>query len=265
MDWLPQINADKILLFVLVLTRVSGLAMTAPIFGTRDIPTQVRVLLSVALALLVLPSQWHTPVSDADNIAGYTVLVGGELVVGLCLGLGVVILFSGAQLAGELVANVAGLSAAEVLDPTTEAGVPVFSRLTHLVTMATFVCIGGHRIVMAGLLDTYQVLPPGGVSWCPSLGEAFVTLVGQSCELAIRAAAPVLTALLLSTLVLGLIGRTLPQLNVMILGFNLNSMLTFAVMSITLGSAAWLFQDHVAPTLQLLIETLRYGHVATSG
>jgi flagellar biosynthetic protein FliR len=256
MDWLRQLDWEKFLLFTLVLTRVSGLTMTAPIYGTSEVPMQVRALLAVVLALLITPTQWDVAVEYPRTTLNYLVLIGGELVVGLCLGLGIVILFSGVQLAGQLIGRVGGLMLADVFDPSSETSVPMFSRLLFLVTMAVFVCMGGHRMVMAGLLDTFQTIPPGSGAVPHSIAESFVVLLSESFNLGIRAAVPVVTALLLSTLVMGLISRTLPQLNILMVGFGLNAMLTFATFSLTLGAAAWAFQEEVEPALEILLEAL---------
>jgi flagellar biosynthetic protein FliR len=256
MDWLQQLDLEKFLLFTLVLTRVSGLTMTAPIYGTNDVPMQVRALLAVALALLITPTQWHVAVEYPRTTINYLVFIGGELIIGLCLGLGIVILFSGIQLAGQLVGRIGGLMLADVFDPGAEESVPVFSRLLFLVTLAVFVCIGGHRMVMAGLLDTFQTIPPGSGAPADSIAEALVVLVSQSFSLAIRASVPVVTALLLSTLVMGLISRTLPQLNILMVGFGMNSMLCFATFSLTLGAAAYVFQEQVEPALEILLDAL---------
>jgi flagellar biosynthesis protein FliR len=256
MDWLRQLDAEKFLLFTLVLARVSGLTMTAPIYGTKDVPFQVRGLLAVALALLLAPSQWHVDVAYPGTTLNYLVFVGAELLIGLSLGLGIVILFSGVQLAGQLVGRIGGMMLADVFDPATETEVPMFSRLLFLVTLAVFVCIGGHRMVMAGLLDTFQTIPPGSAQVPVSVADAFVTLAAQSFDLGLRAAVPVVTALLLSTLVLGLISRTLPQLNILMVGFGLNALLTFAIFSLTIGVSAWVFQDQVEPALDTVLQEL---------
>jgi flagellar biosynthetic protein FliR len=256
MDWLRQLNPEKFVLFTLVLTRISGLVMTAPIYGTKDVPRQVRVLLALALALLVMPSQWNAAVDWPGSTIAYLVLVGGELLVGVCLGLGIVVLLSGVQLAGEMIGRVGGLMLADVFDPGAEANVPLFSRLMFLVTLAVFVCIGGHRVVMAGLLDTFQTIPLGGAAMSRSIVDAFVVVLTQSFALGVRACMPVVTALLLSTLVMGLISRTLPQLNILMVGFGLNSMLAFAVLALTLGAAAWAFQAQIEPALEAVLDAL---------
>jgi flagellar biosynthesis protein FliR len=257
MSWFSQLNAEKVLLFTLVLTRVSGLTMTAPIYGTTDVPAQVRALLAVALALLIVPTQWHVAIASPQTLSLYLVFIGSELLIGLCLGLGIVVLFSGVQLAGELVSYVSGLMMAEIYDPASDSSLPIFSRLMYLVALAVFVGIGGHRIVMAGMLDTFTSIPPGSGAFPDSMAATFVTLVTQSFSLAIRAAAPVVTALLLATLVMGLISRTLPQLNILMVGFGLNAFLTLAVLSLTLGAAAWAFQDQVEPVMETVLEALK--------
>ena len=125
--------------------------------------------------------------------------------------------------------------------------------------------------MLGGLLDTFSTVPPGGgvamfvgtanggsgPGLLEPLKDAIVVLIAQSFHLAIRASAPVVAAVLLATLVLGLISRTLPQLNVMVVGFGLNAMITFGVLFLSLGAALLVFQDQIAPTLQVLFETLR--------
>ncbi len=272
-DWLQQLDLQHLLLFTLVLTRVSGLMVTAPIYGTKDVPMQVRALLAVSIAALIAPTQWDVTVRDPGTTITYLVFIGSELVLGLCLGLGVVILFTGIQLAGQLIGRISGLMLAEVFDPTLQTQVPTLSRILFLVTMAVFVCIGGHRMVMAALLDTFREIPPGSFppwgipalqtvpagsgAFEGSLAETFAVLLTQSFCLGIRAAVPVVIAVLLSTLVMGLISRTLPQLNILMVGFGMNSMLSYALLSVTLGAAAWAFQEQLEPTLELMLDGLR--------
>lgn len=270
MHWLHQLDSEKLLVFTLVLTRVSGLMTTAPIYGTSDVPGTARALFAVMLSALIMPTQWGATFSEPGNLLEYLVVLGGELLIGLCLGLGILVLLSGIQMAGELVSRIGGLNMADVFDPLTNDSVPLFSRLLTLVSTVAFVAIGGHRMLLAGLLDTFQTMPPGGVAatilqsaqatggpgLLQSLADTFVMLVAQSFELGVRASVPIVTAILLATLVLGLIGRTMPQLNVLVIGFGLNAMITFGILSLSLGAMVMTFQNQIEPTLQSLFETL---------
>lgn len=89
------------------------------------------------------------------------------------------------------------------------------------------------------------------------IGEMLTTLAAQSFRLGVQAATPVMVAMLLATLVMGLISRTLPQLNVMHMGFGINSMITLCAMALSLGAMAWVFQEQVDPMLNLLVEIFR--------
>jgi flagellar biosynthesis protein FliR len=218
----------------------------------------------VAVAVLIMPSQWDTTVSDPGTTLNYAVIVGSELVVGLCLGLGLTILFSGIQLAGQMIGRIGGLMLADVFDPSVGTSVPLFSRFLLLTSTTVFLLIGGHRMVLAGLLDTFTSMPLAGGSLPLSLDQEFLgnlvktfeLLLTQSFSLGIRAAAPVVTALLLSTLVMGLISRTLPQLNILAVGFGMNSMLTFGTMGIVLGATLLVFQDQVEPAFEMILRVL---------
>jgi flagellar biosynthetic protein FliR len=257
MSWLSQLDLSRVLLFTLVFTRVSGLVMTAPIYGTGEVPAQVRVLMAFGVALVILPSQWGAAVPDPGSLLHGLIYVASELLIGLSLGLGITIVFSGIQLAGQIVGQASGLQLADVLDPAFDTTVSLFSRLLFLVALAAFVSIGGHRVVMAGLLDTFQAIPPGTAAVPAAAVQVCTTLLAQSFALAVRAAAPVMVALLLATLVLGLISRTLPQLNVMALGFGLNAMLTLGVLGLALGGAVMIFQQQLEPALEMVLECLR--------
>jgi len=247
---------DQFLLFTLVLARVSGLVMVAPIFGAAAVPMRVRALLAFSIALLVAPLHWGASFDHPGTTLNYLVLVGNEALVGLLLALGVNLLFAGVQVAGQIIGQMSGLQVAEVFSPEFDGGVPVFSQILFYVALAVFVILGGHRMTMEALLDTFAAMPPGTARLSSTTTETLTELLAQSFALGIRAAAPAMVALLLTTLVLGLIGRTLPQLNIMSLGFGLSSLVTLCVLSMSLGAAAWLFQDHIDSTLLALLDTL---------
>jgi flagellar biosynthetic protein FliR len=253
---LDALNPDRFVLFTLVLTRVSGVVVAAPVFGTTEVPPRIRALFAIALAMLVMPTQADARAPTPATLVDYLVLVGGEALVGLALGLGVMILFAGVQLAGQIVSQASGMSLADVFDPTFDVQVPLFSELLRWFALAVFVTIGGHRLLLEGLLGTFQAIPPGQAGWETSLAETLSTLVTESFALGIRAAAPAVTAILLATLVLGLIGRTVPQLNVLALGFGLNALVTLLSVALSLGAIAWVFQEQLEPFIGLVVEAV---------
>ena len=243
-------------LLTFIFARVAGLSLTAPIYGTNDVPFRVRVLLAAALTLLIAPLQGQLSAHFAGPLE-YLALLSCEAALGACLGLGILVLIHGMTLAGGLVGQASGLGIAEVFDPALEENVPLFSRLLFLLATCVFLCIGGHRLVMAGLLDTFQTIPAGSGHLPASLAHAFTTLVSLSFSLGVRAAAPVVTSLLLATLILGMIGRTLPQVNILAVGLGLNSLLAFAALALSVAVAAWAFADQVQPAMETLFDAIK--------
>lgn len=247
----------QFLLFTMVLARISGLMMTAPIFGSADVPMRVRALLAVGIALLLTPLQSGGPAPGTSSVVDYGVVVCAEILVGLALGLGVQVVFTGAQIAGHLISQLGGMQLADVVSPGLDISVPVFSQLLYFVALAVFVAIGGHRQVIAALLDTFRYVPAGAAALPEGISEVLGNLLTQSFALGIRAAAPTIAALLLATLLLGIISRTLPQLNVLVLGFGINTIVTLSALALSLGVAGWLFQEQIEPMISQVLGVWR--------
>jgi flagellar biosynthetic protein FliR len=248
---------EKFVLFTLLLCRVSGLVMSAPIFGSKDIPVQFRGFFCVAVAVLLLPTHWHVAPVLPNSTLQYLLLGATEVLVGLCLGVGVDVLLSGAKMAGQIISMASGESMAEIYDPQTEENAAVLGQFFATMTLLVFVCIGGHRLVLGALLDTFQALPPGAACRVDAaLIDTLQSLLTQSFALGIRAAAPAMVALMLAALVLGLVSRTVPQLNVMALGFGLNSLVMYGMLLVSIGAAAMMFQDQLEPTLEAIVASL---------
>lgn len=240
---------SRFMVFTLVLGRTGALLVTAPVFGTPALPKHVRGLIAVAISLLVTPVFLETQMPPIGNLAEYGRIMANEVLVGLMMGLGINIMFSGVQVAGQLVSQLSGMSLAEVASPGFDGDESVFSQLFYFLTLAVFVAVGGHRIVTQALLDTFVALPPGHAALGDSFVQVLTSILTQSFCLGARAAAPLIVSLLLSNIVLGLISRTLPQINVIAVGFGLNALLALAVLFLSVGAAAWTFQE---PTIDVL-------------
>ena len=259
MPSLETFLVGRFMVFTLVLARTSTLLMTAPIFGTQGLPRRVRALIAVAISLLVTPVYLGTSLPPVEQMFDYGRLLANEALTGLLLGLSVSIMFSGIQVAGQIVSQMSGLSIAAVFDPAFEEDASVFSQLFYFVTMAVFVAVGGHRLVTEALLDTFAAAPPGHAMLGSNFVEVLTNIATQSFSLGIKAAAPLLTALLISNLVLGLISRTLPQINVIAVGFGVNSLLALGVLFLSIGAAAWTFQEPTMDVLQQIGAVIETG------
>src|SRR4051812_24105012 len=117
MSPLEALLVRQFVTFTLVLARVSGLVLVAPVFGSESLPARVRALLAVAIALLATPALTSGAPGDPGTLVNYLVWIGGELLLGLALGLGVLIVFSGLALVGQLIGHTSGMALADVFNP----------------------------------------------------------------------------------------------------------------------------------------------------
>jgi flagellar biosynthetic protein FliR len=255
MSVLLQLYFDQFFLFVLVLTRISGLVMASPILGSRSIPIRIRALVAVGLAAVIAPVQAFE-FQPPQHLIDMGLMLGREVALGLALGLSVTILFSGLQLAGLIAGQISGMSLADVVDPTSGTSVPVFSQLVDLVAISVFLLIGGHRHLLRALLDTFRWRQPGGDDLPDDILIALSEVTAESFVVGLRAGAPVMVALLLSVLILGLVSRTLPQLNVLAVGFSLNTVVLLLMLSVTLGTLAWLVPERTDWVIEIVHQSL---------
>lgn len=257
MSFVPADYLNELAVFALVLVRIGALVAVTVMFGSIAVPFRLRAAFALALAAAVTPFELDKGVSVPPSLLAWLVLAGAEALVGLVLGLGVMILFSALQVAGQVISQMSGMQLADAFDPGFGGNVPVFSQLYFYVTLAVFLTIGGHRHVLAALFDTFEWMPAGQGEYVPSVTAAVTGVLSQSFLLGIRAAAPVVVALLIATLILGLVGRTLPQLNILALGFGANALVALVALSLSLGCAAWLFQDQLPAVLETASEAFR--------
>jgi len=260
MDWWHLIDTSRVLVFALVLTRVSGLVLMAPVLNSTDTPMQFRALLAFAFSLTILPSQWFVQVVEPDTLPAFAIMIAAELFIGLAMGLGFYILFTGVSLAGELVGHVGGLQASQIFDPVSGDQVPLMSRAFQFIAITVFALIGGLNVLVTSLLDTFVSIPIGTIGFNPEVTYSLVVILSTSFSLSLRIAAPVLVSALISMLVMGLLSKTLPQLNLMSVGFGINSMIMFVVFCFTLGTGMWCFQEQIGGIFEILWEGLHKTH-----
>jgi flagellar biosynthesis protein FliR len=252
MELLLHLFQHQLLVFLLVLARFSGLVMLSPVWGSRSMPVRVRAILAVSVSVLVAPLFWGTPVDPLRNLFDLLILAVVEFAIGLALGLAVIIYFSGLQLAGEIISQMTAMSLADVFDPSFDTSVPVFSQFLYVLMLAVFVLTNGHHLVLDALIESCERMPPGHAQISASLLESLTAVITISFSLGLRVAAPVMAAVLLSILIMGLISRTLPQLNILVVGFSVNSLVTLSALLLSIGVITRVFQEHAVVVIDLM-------------
>lgn len=243
------LGQGPVLVFLCILLRVGGLVLTAPLLG-RPVPIRVRMLLTVALSLLIVPLQLPWTGEFPRHGVELLLMLTPELMLGLAYGLALLLLSAGVCLAGQLMSRLSGVQLAGGEGDESGGGAAVMSRLLDLVTIATFLVLGGHRQVLGAVLDSFRWMPPGQGKIRGDIVPALLDVAGQSFDLGLRVATPVVVAVLVAILVVGMISRTLPQVNAVAVGFNLNMLVMLAAALVSLGALVLVFPQYVDAALE---------------
>ncbi len=243
--------------FLLVAGRVGGLIIFAPFFGSSAIPVRLRIALVIILSLgmFSFAGNYINPPADVGQ---FVLAFLGELTVGLIIGLGAAMIFVGVRVAGLLIGQQIGISLADALDHSLEGRTSIFGRLFFMLTLVLFLLLGGHRILISSLLATFLTVQPGSVTLASLPSSGLTSLLSQAYLLAFRLAAPALIAVFLATVSLSFIARTIPQLNVISVGFPVQISTATLVLIISLGSIYLAFQSGLAAHLQSV--SLLFGY-----
>ncbi|HEX4130154.1 MAG TPA: flagellar biosynthetic protein FliR [Pirellulales bacterium] len=252
----PLLLAAHAVTFGLIVARVAGLFVAAPWLAGIGVPWTVRGLFVFALALILLPTQTAAAIDPALAWPRLVLMGAGELLVGLVLGLGVTIVIGGLQLAGQLIAQLGGLATAELFDPQLDVEVPALSHFLMLFGLTMFMILGGHRIVIGGLIESFAVVPVGSATLSTAPLEALVTMLANGFSLGLRAAAPAVAALLMVAGLASLLARAVPQMNLMTASAGCHALVALGVLGLSLGSIALAMRDEIEPTVELLLRSL---------
>lgn len=243
--------------FVLVLVRASAWLVTAPPFAGRTVPARVRIGLATAVALAVWPRAGAAgvPVETVPLIGA----VVAQVLVGLALGFVAQVLMSAVQAAGGFIDVFGGFTVSAAYDPLSMSQSAVLGRAYGLLATVLLFAVNGHLVLMHGFLRSFDAVPLGGVE-LGTLSTVLTRDVGVLFVAALEIAAPLLAALFLADVALGLLTRAAPQLNAIMLAFPLKILLTLALLGFSLpllpGSVHGLL-DRVDQSTSAVVRSLR--------
>lgn len=239
--------------FALVLFRLTGFMLAAPIFGSTVLPARIRGALAITVAAMIFPSVAHQAPAEL-TITGALVGGVGELLIGLSAGLALAMFFLGAEVGGLIVARQAGIALGNVFDPTRNEQTTIVGQVYNITLVILFLLAGGHRAAMAALLDTFQVLPLLSSQSSESVVLLLVEMLTAALIIGIRLAGPVLIALFLTTTAMGFLSRTMPQMNILSVGFTLRVMVALGVAGLALTHSREMLLDSVWDALSMVRE-----------
>ena len=256
---LERFSEQQVLAFALVLARIAPLFLIAPLFSSKSFPPRVRGVAAVALAIGISPLAATTLGDERipDGIWAMAGLMGKEMLVGLAFAFGIAALFAAVSAAGAILDLSIGFSLGGVVDPLTGTQSSLLQQLYTMIGVMVFIAIGGDGWVIAGLARSYEAVPLLDAPQLGSLTQAAQLAFSGVFVAAIQICAPVLLALIITDVAIGVVSKVVPQLNVFAVGFPAKIAIGLLLVGASLPFVAGWLSDELQRSVATALESLQ--------
>ena len=244
--------------FLLIFIRVGVILFLLPFFNSRRIQVMSKVGMTFMIAILLYPVIDVRSSTMPAGTIGIAQLIGGELVIGMILGLIVQVFFEGVKIMGEMVGFQTGLSIANIIDPQSGMQLSIFSNMAYLLAMILFLLLNGHHVLLNALKGSFEVIQVGTLSLNPLFMQKMISHVGQMFVIGIKIGAPAIAALLFTKIVFGLITKFIPQMNIMIVAFPAQIAIGLLFFGISLRLVLVFIEKHVDGLETIMMSTMKW-------
>lgn len=231
-QWSAWISA-----FIFPLTRILALVASAPVLGNKEVPAQVKIGLSVLITVIVAPNLDIAPGIDPGSATGLFIMLQ-QMLVGLAMGFAMRIVFSAVEMCGELAGLQMGLGFASFYDPQNASFSPVLAQFLGIIASLAFLSMNAHLYMLAALAESFHSFPVSAAEPSAIGLHTLAVWTGSIFIYALQLSLPLLGALLITNLALGILTRSAPQLNLFAVGFPITLAIGFLTLALSLPAFA---------------------------
>ncbi len=238
--------------YLLVWMRVGAMLFVAPVFGGGTVPTQTKILFSLMLSLILLPMVAVPGGSLPLEIIPLAWLGINELLVGIVMGVSLVFIFAAIQYAGQIIDFQMGFAIVNLIDPTQDVQIPIMGFFHFLIAILIFLAMDAHHWIIRALVDSFAIVPIMEAGFSGLVIGGIAKAFGDLFVVAMRIAAPTIAVLMLYNASLGIIAKTVPQINLLIVGFPVR----IALGLIVVGLSMTFFLPYLSSAFDLMIRNV---------
>ncbi|MGI6648211.1 MAG: flagellar biosynthetic protein FliR [Bacillota bacterium] len=231
---------SKLDLFLLVLARVSGVFQMAPVFSGQRTPLTIRAGLAALVSILVVMVLPIASDQIPRDLPSFVISLAGEFILGFAIGYIIHLVFVAVQVAGQFIDMQMGFGIVNVMDPQSGIQMPLLGNFLYIIALLVFLGMNGHHLILSALVNSYDFVPIFGVVYT---GEVTALIVSLFCGMfftAMKIAVPLVTTLFVTDVALGLVARTVPQMNVFIVGLPLKILVGLAILTTIMTLYVWM-------------------------
>lgn len=246
-DFITQNNA---IIFFLLFSRISGVIAFFPFYSHSSISVMVKSSLAFYLSILFFPAVTLSFVPE--NINALALMVLGEFMLGFIAGLVLNLIFGALGLAGMQIAMVMGFSMASVMDPSTGVNAPIISQILTLLAIMMLLAFDGHHLILLFLNETMGHIELGGFYPEPFIWDYLSEAVSHMFVMGFIIAFPIIALSILSDVIFGMLMKTMPQFNLLVVGFPIKIFLSIMVLAAVLGAMMSIFKREFLEAFEFL-------------
>ena len=255
MDFFELLQAHAAV-FLLLLTRVSGIFILSPFFGSLNVPIYFRAGTAAAFSVVLFPVVDSLGIIDAPaSVLMYAFSVIAELFVGWLIGFVAFVSFAAINMAGKIMDMQVGFAIVNVMDPTSGQQAPLIGSFLYNLSIIVFLVTNGHHGIIAGLAESFRMIPLLEMNPSLSLPMLIANFTTGIFLTGMKIAMPVTFAILMTNVGLGILARTMPQLNIFVVGIPMQIMIGLGVLLMMIPFYV-LFLDVVFNEM--------YGHISVA-
>ncbi len=210
----------KFEVFLLILARSSAIFLITPIFGRRNLPVIFKIGLAFMISI-ILVNIVEVPLNLFNGFVQFLFLIIKEVIAGLVIGFVTYVVFASIYFAGQIIDMKTGFGIVNVLDPQTNTQVPIMGNFLYVFTLVVFITIDGHHMLLSALIKSFEIVAVGKLQITALAVDAITKIMMDTFIIGFKISAPVIAAILLTDVALGILAKTMPQMNVFMVGMPL--------------------------------------------
>ncbi|GAA3406625.1 flagellar biosynthetic protein FliR [Paenibacillus hodogayensis] len=253
-QWIPYLPN-----WLLIFCRITAFVLAAPVFSTRGVPPQWKIGISAIIAFLIFPTVGLQTPANMDAV--FVMSIIREVLVGLLLGFTAYLFFTAVQISGSFIDIQMGLGIANVIDPMTGAQSPLIGNFKFILAMLLFLTFNGHHYMFEGIMKSYGMVSLSnglfGSIQDGAVHEFLLRAFSNVFAIALQMSAPLVVALFLTDVGLGILSKTAPQFNIFVVGVPIKILVGFLLLVLILPGFIYLFQDLFGSLFQSLDQLVK--------
>jgi flagellar biosynthetic protein FliR len=225
---------NQIGFFLLIFVRITGIFIMAPVFGSKNVNKYIKAGLALIITYILFPLAFNSTVIIPEHFLPYLFIVLGELIVGLIIGFVSSLVFSAIQMSGQLLDMQIGFGVINIIDPQSGGQVPLIGNFKYILALIIFLATNGHHVLLSALFTSFKLIPVTGVIVHTTLSEFIVNMVSGTFVIALKISMPILITIIITDIALGILARTMPQMNIFVVGVPGKILVGLFVLSLAL-------------------------------